>query len=63
MRPGSLALVAASGFFGVTLYINLVEQPARLAVGGRNDTGDDRAPIESLIMAAILADLHPSPHY
>jgi ACR3 family arsenite efflux pump ArsB len=35
MCPGLLALVAASGFSGATLYINLVEQPARMAVGGR----------------------------
>jgi hypothetical protein len=35
MCPGLLALVAVSGFSGATLYINLVEQPARMAVGGR----------------------------
>jgi hypothetical protein len=32
MRPGLLAFAAASGFVGGALYINLVEQPARLAL-------------------------------
>jgi Domain of unknown function (DUF1772) len=35
MRPGLYAFAAASGFLGVTTYIGLVEQPARLALGTR----------------------------
>ena len=31
MRPGLYAFAAAAGFLGATVYIGLVEQPARLA--------------------------------
>jgi hypothetical protein len=35
MRPGLYAFAAASSFLGATIYIGLVEQPARLALGPR----------------------------
>jgi hypothetical protein len=35
MRPGLYAFAAAAGFLGATVYIGLVEQPARLALGPR----------------------------
>jgi hypothetical protein len=34
MRPGLYAFAAAAGFLGATIYIGLVEQPARLALRG-----------------------------
>jgi hypothetical protein len=35
MRPGLYAFAAAASFLGATIYVGLVEQPARLALGTR----------------------------
>jgi hypothetical protein len=35
MRPGLYAFAAAASFVGAAIYIGLVEQPARLALGRR----------------------------
>lgn len=36
MRSDLIAFAAASAFFGAALYVNVVEQPARLAVDARS---------------------------
>jgi hypothetical protein len=56
MQPGLLAFAAASAFLGAVLYINIVEQPARLGLGPRamvrEWTPSNR---RGLIMLAALA--------
>ena len=36
MRSDLIAFAAASAFFGAALYVNVVEQPARLAADARS---------------------------
>jgi len=59
MSPGSLALVLAAAFSGAALYVNLVEQPARLALEDQamlNEwTPSDRRGVALLAGLALLS--------
>jgi hypothetical protein len=56
MRPDFIAFATACAFFGAALYINVVEQPARLALDARSIVRE-WAPSNrrGFIMLAILA--------
>jgi hypothetical protein len=59
LRPGLFAFAAASLFLGAALYINFVEQPARLALGPRSSirewTPSNRRGFIMLAALAIIA--------
>jgi hypothetical protein len=56
MQPGLFAFGAASTFFGAALYINIVEQPARLALGPSSMVREwARSNRRGFIMLASLA--------
>ncbi|MGD0562568.1 MAG: DUF1772 domain-containing protein [Roseiarcus sp.] len=59
MSPGSLALVLAAAFSGAALYVNLVEQPARLALEDQamlNEwTPSDRRGVALLMGLSLLS--------
>jgi len=59
MSPGSLALVLAAAFSGAALYVNLVEQPARLALDDQamlNEwTPSDRRGVALLAALSLLS--------
>ena len=62
MRPGLYAFAAAAGFLGATVYIGLVEQPARLALGPRAMIrewmrSNRRGTLMSSLLAAVSAIL------
>jgi anthrone oxygenase-like protein len=56
MRPGLYAFAAASSFLGATIYIGLVEQPARLALGPRAMVQEwTRSNRRGTLMLSVLA--------
>lgn len=59
MSPGSLALALAAAFFGAALYVNLVEQPARLALDDEailNEwTPSDRRGVALILALSLLS--------
>jgi hypothetical protein len=59
MTPGSLALALAAAFFGAALYVNLVEQPARLALDDQailNEwTPSDRRGVALMLGLSLLS--------
>ncbi len=56
LRPGLLAFAAASAFLGAALYINLVEQPARLELDPSSSLEEWRpSNRRGLLMLAVLA--------
>src|SRR5258705_9636731 len=61
MRPDLLAFAAACGFLGAALYVNIVEQPARLALDVRSVirewTSSNRRGFVMLAMLAVVSSL------
>jgi Anthrone oxygenase len=59
MRPGLFAFAAACAFFGAALYVNIVEQPSRLALDARSIIRDwipsNRRGFVMLALVAIIA--------
>ena len=56
MRPGLFAFGSASAFLGAALYINFVEQPARLALDARSMVREwARSNRRGFIMLSLLA--------
>ena len=56
MRPGLYAFAVAAGFLGATVYIGLVEQPARLVLGPRAMMGEWRpSNRRGTLMLSLLA--------
>src|ERR1700692_1822154 len=59
MRPGLFAFAAACAFFGAALYVNIVEQPSRLALDARSIIRDwipsNRRGVVMLALVAIIA--------
>ena len=59
MTPGAVALVLAAAFSGAALYVNLVEQPARLALDDEvilNEwTPSDRRGVALLAALSLLS--------
>ena len=61
MRPDLLAFAAACAFLGAALYVNIVEQPARLALDARSVirewTSSNRRGFVMLAMLAVISSL------
>src|SRR5712672_1488152 len=61
MRPDLLAFAAAFAFLGAALYVNIVEQPARLALDARSVirewTSSNRRGFVMLAMLAVISSL------
>lgn len=59
MSPGSIALALAAAFTGAALYVNLVEQPARLALDDaamlKEWTPSDRRGVALMAGLALLS--------
>jgi len=56
MRPGLFAFAIACAFFGAALYINIVEQPSRLALDARSTIREwTKSNRRGFVMLAVLA--------
>jgi hypothetical protein len=56
LRPGLFAFAAASAFFGAALYINIVEEPARMAIDSRSSIREWTPSYRrGFVMLAVLA--------